>query len=308
MSERDITDILVRHERADSPRHKAALRRALLARHRAHTGTLAALRSFLTDTAMRKYSVPAMALGVFALAFVINFTAIDAETAEAQELAQKAFTRAVKLTPEMRATIEAKMKADMLETLKEAREAKDLRIMTPEEFKKESPFTISTTSPMIGKGVGHVVAIRGEMATGTISLKKVNEDIIIKRGEAMMAKPAGVLNFKVASGTPEAGAFEMSEDPTMAPPPGMKGNVMFSVDVRATAGERVDMPEPKEPVKYLSYTDKQGNKVVLGLDENDTPVFKFTEMKNVKLIEGAPVEGKPGMMGIRAFKFINSEE
>ena len=257
MNEKEIAEALGKMAEADAPLHASVVRSALMQAH-APKG-FAPLRALITHFVMNKYTTPGLVLGAVMLAFVFNFTAIDPATAQAQEMAERAFARAVKLSPEMRAKIEEKMKADLMQTLEEAKAAPDLRILTKEEFEKESPFTISTTSPAgFGKGV------------------------MVGMGE----KPLHTVTFERKVDGPVGGAHGAS--------------IMFAAGGDVLKG---DLPEPPQPVKFLSYTDPKGNKTVLGLDEHDTPVFKFSTIRaeNIQHL-------KDGSIGIPAERVMMLKE
>lgn len=283
MNEHDILKALKSKQRADAPLFEARLRRALLGKHSGKNG-FAMLPTFLTRFAMKKYSIPSAVLGVFAIALVLNFAGVTPQTASAQEVAQRAFTRAKQISPEMRAKLEAYMKSDMLETLKEARAAKDLRILTPEEYAKEAQFTISTSS--------NAVAFSKALSVG----------------EPTNVKMVRSFNHELPEGGTiggETGSFTVSAAHVKDMP--VKGNVTFSAmgtiqDSAGLAGDPASMPMP---VKYLSYTNPQGGKVVLGLDANDTPVFKMET-----LTAGDVVKLEDGSIGVqgKAVKMINIEE
>jgi hypothetical protein len=279
MHDKDIIKIL-QHARGetDAPLHREALRRAILSKKR---GSFAPLQDFITQISMHKYylSVGTVA-AVAAIAAVVALSPISPSTVSAQEQVQRAFARATALTPEMRAEIEEKMKADMLKTLEEAKAAPDLKIMTKEEYEKDAQFTISR-GPMGTQGITEARAIH---LAHLDAAKKVGV------GE-------GTITFSHSAGTHieghEAGESVMFAAKEMVPAD-LKGSSEVS---KVVVGHNVMMGgvhEFSEPVKYLSYTDPEGRKTVLGLDQNDTPVFKFTTLNasDIKRFEfgaaGAP--------------------
>jgi hypothetical protein len=78
----------------------------------------------------------AVALAVVAVAF--NFFNLNATPhAQAQDALKRTMKFADKMTPEQRAQIEEKIQADLKQTLEEAYNAPDLKILTPEEFNAE---------------------------------------------------------------------------------------------------------------------------------------------------------------------------
>ncbi|MDP6571615.1 MAG: hypothetical protein QF747_02150 [Patescibacteria group bacterium] len=51
-------------------------------------------------------------------------------------------------------------------------------------------------------------------------------------------------------------------------------------EIHGEDGDKVDYTAKlnhTKPVKFMQYTDSEGNKVTLGVDENDVPVMKFIE-------------------------------
>jgi hypothetical protein len=240
MKNHEIIEVLRRLKgEADAPTHRRALRYALISRsHRGHS--FAALQHLVIYFGMKKYYFSGGALAAVALVGILTFSTNNA-VAQAQEQVARSYARATQISPEMREQLESHMKADMLETLAEAKAAPDLRILTKEEFEKESPFTISKVAPMdlppLPEGVEGEAGQRVVTFSHNIAVSSTTEE----KDVVFNARVHGV-----ASGTGAHGAMMMG---------GMGAG---------------------EPVKYLSYTDPRGNKTVLGLDKNDTPVFKFT--------------------------------
>ncbi len=291
-NEHDIIAKLKNAKEAEAPSHQAALRSTLLSMHAARRARFEPLQNFLNFISMKKYSIPVGVFAVVALAFVINFGALDASKAQAEELAHRAYARAISISPEMRAQFEAQMKADMQETLKEALAAKDLRILTPEEFKKESPFTISTTSNVgfqaVGGGVGNaefrnVKVIKGE--GGSVQAGEGGATFTVSTGGPIEATSGDIVTVSASAMMPMSGVATA-------------GTVAFNA---ATTGPS----EMSQPVKYLSYTDPRGNKTVLGLDKDDTPVFKFSQLNAADIVHMQ--DGSIGIQG-QAVMIRNLEE
>lgn len=271
MKEYDIEQVLRRGAgEADAPSHRTALRRALLSAHPG-AGYRSPLRTLVTFIVMKKHYIPAGALTALLIVGIFAFSISSSSVAQAQELVNRSMARAVEISPEVRAQLEAQMKADMLKTLAEAKAAPDLRILTKEQFEKESQFSFSTgPAPMLGassapttfKSVSmtHVgVAPAGEQgATFSVNTQAVPVGAI-----------AGSITVSMVSTSTQASGF------TVAPL-----NSKDMQDVKFTAGTVVNagMASFSEPVTYLMYTDPQGRKTALGLDKNDTPVFKISTL------------------------------
>ncbi len=271
MNEQEIIDALRKGKEAEAPLWHGRTRRSLLLQH-SRIGRFALLRTFITHLVMNKYSIPGTVLGVLALSLVLNFATMHTEKAQAEELAQRAFTRAIQISPEMRAKLEASMKADMLDTLKEARAAKDLRILTAEEYAKESNFTISTSSVALG-----IQGETGAAPKGTVT----NVKFTAARAVALDDEEAGNITFNTSIAAPG--------------PAGITSAGMVTASATMLT-----------PVKYLSYTNPEGGKVVLGLDKDDTPVFKIATLVGKDMVEitSGSVSGTPGVMT----KFIRAEK
>lgn len=177
---------------------------------------------------------------VAALALSVGpYSVTQTPKAEAQEAVRKAHSRFTALTAEQRQQIEAKIRADMSETLEEARRAKDLKILSPEEFEN------------------------------SLAEERKNHPT---PDPAEMTKPLA-LHYKIDN---QAG----KPDIVAAPEHGQaaQGERFFIQAEKVEDGEQPALspaPFAAQPVKYLQYTNPEGMKVILGLDENDTPVMKM---------------------------------
>ena len=261
MQEKNIINTFKRvRGEADAPLHRAHLRRAVLS---TPASSFTTLHNFLNIISMNKYYLSMGSIAaVVAVAVVVSLSPIDPNVASAQEQVNRAFTRAIAIPAEMRAELETKMKADMLKTLEEAKAAPDLKIMTKEEFEKDSQFKFSTGPSPVGGTIS------------TVALKHVDGAPTEAGGNVMFtasatAIPAGELHAvgAVEKGTFSAGTLVINSDEAVRI---ATGTVMSGV-----AGIAASPATFSAPVKYLSYTDPEGNKTVLGLDKDDTPVFKM---------------------------------
>jgi hypothetical protein len=254
MHEKDIIKVLrnVRGE-TDAPLHRARLRRMVLSQSK--DTSFAPLHTLAQIISMNKYSVSVgSVLAIAALALVAAVSPLSSpKVVSAEEQVQKAFTRAIAISPEMRAKLEAHMKADMLKTLEEAKAAPDLKIMTKEEFEKDSQFTFSH-GPVGGMvSVGTLGGVAGEVGDSPHTVAFAHSAVGVRaEGEDAI--------FTVST-----------EDPTEA---GLQAPVHGSMMLAA----HVEGGEEMAPVTFLSYTNPEGAKVVLGLDKNDTPVFKIATL------------------------------
>src|SRR6185369_12517058 len=139
MNDEHIEKLLASLDDVHAPKHRTALRAALMREHariRRPYFTFSALTRYIT---MQKALIPVSTFAVLTL-IVVGTLGFTHKSAEAQELVQRSMAAAARLAPEMRAEIEANIKADMMKTLEEAYKAPDLRILTAAEYEKESQF------------------------------------------------------------------------------------------------------------------------------------------------------------------------
>lgn len=272
MTEEQLQHILARRgaTAVDSSAHKRMLRAALLSVHAQKHGL--SPYQLVDISRMSRILIPTGALAVLAALVLTSFSMTPSSVAEAQEVAERAMARAVALSPDLRAQLEAYMKADMMDALKEAYAAPDLRALSKEEYEKDAPFTVSTVgtngnAQFIAVDVEHVgepmPAIEGFTSAG----EQANVDVIFEK------------------------------------------RILDESGATWTEGERVtDMPDFAPPVKYLVYTSPKGAKVVLGLDESDTPVFRIEEMHMGEMIRGP--NGEIGFEAVRSIelKAVNTKE
>lgn len=154
----DIPDI-------ETPKHKQLLRSALLNAPR---------KSFVSNFLNRIRQMPILQrIASTAVAAVVLFALFasggtkpgeNVAHANAAETLNRAFVKAVALSPEQRTAIEGKIKAGLMDSLEEAKRAKDLTYLTKEEFDRE--FNQMAT-PMPAPGEGGEIAIRFERMLGT---------------------------------------------------------------------------------------------------------------------------------------------
>ena len=296
MHEKDIINTFKRvRGEADAPLHRAQLRRTVLS---TPASTFTTLQNFLNIISMNKYYLSMGSIAaVVAVAVVVSLSPIDPNVASAQEQVNRAFTRAVQISPAMRAELEANMKADMLKTLEEAKAAPDLTVMTKEEYEKDSQFKFSTGPGPVMGGTLDAVAIKHVEGDPT----EAGENIMFTASAT--AIPAGELHpaGAIGKGTFSAGTLVINSDEAVHI---ATGTVVSSV--AGVAGIAATNATFSAPVKYLSYTDPEGRKTVLGLDKEDTPVFKMSmlnvgdvkEMKGViemkaQAVQMIHIEGEP---------------
>lgn len=268
------------NEDFSAPKHRTALRSALMREHARTRRPYFALR-LSRYLSMKTAMIPVSAIAVLVLVAAGTF-GVTQKSAEAQELAERAMARVVQIPPEMRAQIEAQMKSDMMQALEEAYRAPDLRILTREQYEKEAQFTFATGTPRFAAGTVHAVASRAGAAPlgspETISFRAVDSrDVHYETASAGVSEPAvagSVGSFTVSKiggadmpTTDSDIVFTKSAEITVG------GDPAFTAGTMVAAGRGFS-----QPVKYLRYTAPEGQKVTLGLDESDTPVFRIEEL------------------------------
>lgn len=139
VKERDMGRIDVPHIKA--PAYKAALRAALieraqsLGRRRAGFG-MDGLRMFIEMSYMKRVigagGFALLVLGLFVATSIVD--PANVAEAEGRKILDRVLVKASDLSPEQRAIVESKMKADLEQSLREAKEATDLRYISHEEF------------------------------------------------------------------------------------------------------------------------------------------------------------------------------
>jgi hypothetical protein len=203
------------------PQHQTALRRALLTSSYWDNKNK---RTFLFwkggEEAMKKRTI---ATAGFALCMLVAITAgaftllpKNTTTAYAEQVAQKSYQTVSNLTPEQQAQLKERVHMDPRELLQEAKNAKDLKTITYDQFMASMPDTKMKFSTNGGNAV-------------------------------------------YGPGTPPSD--------------------------KAAGIETMDM----HSLKFLQFTSSEGDKVTLGIDQQDLPVFSFIMKKDGGI--GAAVRG-----------------
>lgn len=200
---------------------------------------------------MKRFALSLSIVGVAACVLAVTLVpqqVFQTPVVHAQELVNRAAARVAFLPVETREEIEKRMKADMDQTLAEAKAAPDLRILSPEEFEKEMaeerkqmeekglPQAIELSTSVVGAG----------LVTTSAAPTDAQEIHLYKHGE---------------NGNSLDHGFELV------------------TDAEAVAAFSVSPINIKEPVRYLAYTSPFRDSVVLGLDEDDVPVMKIIRLR-----------------------------
>lgn len=138
MNEKHLIDSLARMgtRTYETPRHKVALRRALVSAHATRSSSiLSEWRSHLGTFLTTKHVVmPIGALAIFVLMFTTLSGPEDRSRTEARALLERSFARAFSLSPETQARLAESMDTDLATAYAEAQKASDLKIVTKDEF------------------------------------------------------------------------------------------------------------------------------------------------------------------------------
>jgi hypothetical protein len=198
-------------------------------------------RILLTVTSALVVSVVLLGMSLFYPAF------INTPQAQAKDLVDRVIFKVADLSPEERKAIEQKIQDDLMESLKEAKAAKDLRIVPESEIERIA----------LPENGGKDLPAHG------MRVFKLRHEDIAQDGK------------------------EPSHD-----------------EVKITEGAVPGRPVVPTSVKtVLEYTDTQGRKTTLGLDEHEKPVMKMIKLEAGKMPDGKGFGTEP----VR-FEFFKKEE
>lgn len=261
------------------PAHSRVLRHALLNKH---GESVSRSRAGFFSSPMTRFA----AVGVLSLALVLACSSFIPQSpfstpvASAHELLNRAATKVVSMPDVMRIEIEKRMNADLDSTLEEAKAAPDLRILTPDEFKAEQKKlqdqAFKTNAPVAG-------------------------------ALTLSAKPMAIYHMTTPDGMETATAGEMGTFDVHAENIEISSGTIINIKgngatvVSSTPGMKFSIApvQLKEPSKYLAYTNPEGQKVILGLDEDDVVVMKMISL-TMKMGDGSDANVMMGTM--RGFK------
>lgn len=222
-------------QQIDMQNYRTALRRALLTSpywNKKQTNTFLFWKGGEEIMKMRNIATIGIAFSVMAIALISLsiFIPKNAKTAYAQELAQKSYHAVSILTPNEQEILRQKVHMDPRELLQETKNAKDLKVLTYDQF--------------------------------------VNQNPEIK------------MNFSTGG--------KMADDMPQLPP--------------GPDTQKMDM----QNLKFLQFTDTTGQKVILGIDKNDLPVFALSKGKDGNM--GFSVQGNPNGAKGPMFRTVSVKE
>lgn len=210
------------------PKHKALLRQALMKNYVSSENLLI---KFIKDMTDKKILAP---VGIFGLiimvvlgAFVFSKTT-NPKSIQAKEMINKSAIKVQTMNVEEKENAEKFFNDNLEESLKEAKSAKDLEMVTGEEFEK----------------------IKSSLIPAFNSMPSKEGDNSIKTG-----------SVKVTSG----GEISLSEN----------NSDEKTANIAVTSLTRVDVNGQSINLKTIfKYTNPQGKKVILGINDQDIPIFK----------------------------------
>lgn len=254
MNEKHLIDSLARMgtRTHQMPRHKVALRRALMGAHALRSSSIISewrshLGTFLTS---KNVALPIGALAVFVLMFTTLSGPESASQSEARALLERSFARALALPPEAQARLVGGMDTDLATAYAEAKEASDLRIISTDEF-------IAQSATFAQSEIGGTLSASMPVAPSARMMKVSSEPVEEVNTMAFSAS--------LADSAPTADTMMMT----------------VSAPVDTTAVDEA----PSLPVAYISYTDTEGRTVVIGIDADDMPILRIITSDRAEDIE-----------------------
>ena len=241
-----------------TPEHQAVLRRAL-SQHKAPQQTfmskLRAATKNLQGVPMTRQKLfagfsSAALIAVMAVG-ITTFNYGHSPRAQADALVNQSLGFVRTFDSARLGDVQTQLGGDPVKALEEAKAAKDLTILTSDEFKAESAKHRGVATSTLGDGP----------QSGMVS---------------MSASAAG-------STPPPEGAQMHSFSSSAVAVDGSGGPVTSASGPRVVEGEQLPPPAFPSASKYLRYTDGTGRVVVLGLDAQGVPVTRTVYMSDADL-------------------------
>jgi hypothetical protein len=242
--------------------HKRALKTALLFEHQNRSFAFVFCRiinDFIKTMSLGKKSTAIATFAVFAfviIAGVVGPSASQVAQAEANNTIKRAFARFVNLTDQERNEL-------------------DIKFQERVEFKAERGAPVK----------GFVDLSDEERESRHQEMKASLLDSLVEAQSASDLEIISADQMPIPGFLGKAGrafGFDMMKE----------GNSNFGnlpEDIRIRMEERKEHRDDMVPVKFLIYTNQEGQKVVIGVNENDEPVIKFvkpSELDNLRPSNG----------------------
>jgi hypothetical protein len=191
--------------------------------------------------------------------------------------------------------LQKKFGGDPAAALREAQAAKDLRVITKEEYQTESAKAGGIFATTLGNDEGPSTGVVGGVSKPTMTFMAKNQNGSV----AGAAVGSGTVAFQSALGA-EAGQMASPEDAkhlrtvhiSSGTPSDQPTNI---VTVNTSSGGAQALPtdapeafQPEEPAKYLRYTNPEGRVVVLSIGTSGLPIFKTVFMNASDIADMLP--------------------
>lgn len=205
---------------------------------------------------------------IFALG-IAAFSYSHSPRAEAEQLVNQSIGFVRTVGSDQMSKIQSQLGGDPVQALEEAKAAKDLTILTSDEFKAESAKHKGMAMSSLGKDgpqYGSVgISSNGGLPPAGAEMHSTTG------GEIKGPGPVSVKSGAEGTGTSESGTYTKTLETQTGgsgPSNNESGPVKFT---------------PVTPSKYLRYTDSTGHVVVLGLDSKGIPVSKTIFMTDAEV-------------------------
>ncbi len=256
----------------DTPLHAQRLRRALLSKQPTHS-LITRMAQF--PKALKIASSIATITAVVVVAGYTIFNEKYAPHAQARELATQSIQAARQLSPAEIASFDKRFGGTPEQALVEAQSAADLKIISQEEFQNafsksdggsismsvgapgDGPSTMSSGTPPEGGSImvtGSATAISGDVTSGPVSTTGQSGALTLS---------AGTITPIDVTGTTPQGAVQLSTG----------GGVNISQST-TNSGPTILTPVQPLALKYLQYTNSNGDTVIIGMNDENKPVMK----------------------------------
>jgi hypothetical protein len=267
---------------AAMPLHQQALKNALV-NHQVPKQTLttkfrAALKNITgVPMAHKKTFLGAGTLASVAVLSLAIYSYGFSPRAQAQQLVSQSIGMVRTIGSDQISKLQSQLGSDPEQALKEAQAAKDLTVLTPDEFKTESAKHKGMAMSSLGKD-GPQYGSVGISANGGLPPTP-------PEGASTHYSTAGPGGGSTQSGTVSINNSSASGAVTSGPATGDKG-LQFHAGSESGPSTNQEGPvsfTPVTPSQYLRYTDSTGHVVVLGLDGKGLPVNKTIFMTDAEV-------------------------
>ena len=260
-----------------TPKHHAELKRAVLMAQPTQQSTIARLKDTLLinkgNTMKRKKLLASTGFAlfaVFAVSAIVLTQVTHAPRAMAASLANKGIASLKQFDASDLEQLRSQFSGDPEAALVEAKNAKDLTTITKDQYSQllKDARTVVTTNKTEQLPGG------GSATSGTIaSTTPQGQTSTVEMGSVSVGASA-----VPAEGTPPAGTEVIVGQPASTTASG-SSIISSSAAVDPGALKPISNVDTMTAAKYITYTNTDGNTVVIGFDANDSPLFKSVFQK-----------------------------